>query len=176
MRSHEPESGTPLHSVANQLQVPSSQFEVPSPQFPVPSLVAWSSLGLAHGRFRPLRLWDEPMVRGTYALVLPLWASLVVLLTGCRSVPERADQPGRELRGPYGMVPKDELRGVVAWMPGSRLPERLVPMGWFGLTWVLVRLGLVQLSLARFGCTWLGLALGPGFLNAWCPEAWVPAS
>ena len=118
-------------------------------------------------------------------------------------MPETADQPGRELRGPYGMVPKDELRGVVAWMPGSRLPERLVsmfgakamwdkpmvarrpgsrlperlvPMGWFGLTWVLVWLGLVPLSLARFGCTWLGLALGPGFLNAWCPEVWVPAS
>ena len=90
------------------------------------------------------------------------------------------------------MVPKDEPRGVVAWMPGSRLPERLVPMfsakamwgkpmvarrpgsrlaerlvpmGWFGLTWVLVWLGLTPLGLARFGCPWLGLAwLG----LSWC--------
>jgi len=65
---------------------------------------------------------------------------------------------------------------MVARRLGSRLHERPVPMGWFGLPCVLVRLGLVQLGFARLGCTWLGLALGPGFLNAWCPEVWVPAS
>ena len=48
------------------------------------------------------------------------------------------------------MVPKDELRGVVAWMPGSRLPERLVPM-------------VSTEAIVAYG-------VDPGFLNAWCPH------